>query len=51
MAIETSHFVIDGYAGVQIKLVNRIVVFDATVVLDDWCVRCEVRTIMTENTI
>ena len=30
IAIETSRFVIDGYAGVQMKLVNRVFVVDAT---------------------
>ena len=51
IAIETSRFVIDGYAGVQMKLVNRIVVVDATGVQADWLVRCEAPTILTENTI
>ena len=51
IAIETLRFVIDGYAGVQMKLVNRIVVVDATGVIADWRVRCEAPTILTENTI
>ena len=51
IAIETSRFVIDGYAGVQMKLVNRIVVIDATGVLADWRDRCEAPIILTENTI
>ena len=33
------------------KLVNRIVVVDATGVLADWRVRCEAPSILTENTI
>ena len=33
------------------KLVNRIVVIDATGVLADWRVRCEALTILTKNTI
>ena len=33
------------------KLINRIVVFDATGVLADWRVLCEAPTILTENTI
>ena len=51
IAIETSRFVLDGSAGVQMKLVNRLVAVDATGVLSDWRVRCEAPTILTENTI
>ena len=44
-------FVIDGYANVEVKLVNRIVIIDAKGVLGDWRGRYEAPTVLTENTI